>query len=361
MRLTIRGWSALVAIVLALAMSWEYGPRSLNAVVASLSIVTVAGVALTARIDPPAVRRHAVDDGTVGETRTVAVTVDSESTVSATLRETVGAGLSTGDEPPTVETTFDADSETRVEYELTCTDRGERTVGPLSITITDVFGLVRRRFDYDETTSILVYPRSHRLRGDAVERLTPHADRASRTARDEFDHLRKYRRGDSLRDVHWKSTAKRATDELLVTEHVTDEETRTLTVAAECSSGQANDLATATASIVTTLLDADVRVDLVLPDERRSSTADYRSRHTLLRALALLEPGNLEASERRNADVLVQGGETDVTVTVDGTELAFDRLRNEAALEDRTDRPDSADRRTRSDNSDGDDSSTVMG
>ncbi|MEY7850131.1 DUF58 domain-containing protein [Natrarchaeobius sp. A-rgal3] len=328
MRFTIRGWTAVAVVAFALAMSWQYGPRSLNAVVVPIAIVTVAALVTTARIDPPTVEGAAVADGFVGETRTVERTIESPQTASGTIRATVGEGLS-ATESPTLETTLDSDAQTRFDYDLSLESRGEHDVGGLEITVTDVLGLVERRFEYESSETVVVYPRVYGLEGRDAGRLTATAVAASRTDRGEFDGLREYRRGDPLRDVHWKSAAKRPDEELFVTEYADHGDHSAITVAASAPPGHEDELASTTASVVVHLLEASLDVGLELPNATRPPGSGPGHRRTLLATLAVAESGRLQDRIRADADVVIDAAGAEPTVVVAGEEIPFDRLRGE--------------------------------
>jgi uncharacterized protein (DUF58 family) len=322
MRLTSRGWGAIVVVAFGAVMSWQYGPRSLDAVVIPLLVVVVAAVLTTVRADRPTVRRAPVPEGFLGESRTVTVGIETDSSVAATVGDEVGDGLATPD--PSVETTLEG--ETEFEYDLTLEQRGEHRVGPLSIAVRDVFGLCERRFEYDETTTVLAYPRIYDLQNGASRDLEALAGVAREANREEFDHLREYQRGDPLREVHWKSAAKRPDDDLVVREFAADETAGAATVAAECTPGREDELATAVASVATYLLECEVRVGLTVGAEGHPPSTGRRHHRSLLRSLAVLEAEELDERSRTEADVLVQSDANGTTVVVEGHEIPFDRL-----------------------------------
>jgi uncharacterized protein (DUF58 family) len=323
MRPTIRGWGALAVVAFAVTMSWQYGPRSLDAVVIPLLVVLLAGVVTTLRVGRPRVRRRAVAEGFIGERRTAEITVETETTVAATLIDDVGEGLTAAG--ATEQTTLDG--ETAFEYELTLEERGDHRIGPLTIVAQDVFGLFDRRFAYEKTIPVLVYPRVYDLHGGSNRDLEVLADLARRTSREEFDHLREYQRGDPLRDVHWKSVARRSDDELIVKEFAADETAGTARIAAECTPGREEALATAVASVATYLLELDVEVGVTVGEDGQPPGAGRDHHRSLLGLLAVLEAVELDERDRRNADVLVQSDATGTVVVVDGTEIPFERLR----------------------------------
>ena len=334
MRLTIRGWTALFVVIVSLAMGWEFGPRALNAVVMPLAIVLIAGLVTVGRADRPEIRRTPVPEGFPGDRRTVEIAIESSSTVSATVRDDVGDGLTVldadgetaalEDGAPVVETTLDGDD--RVTYEVRLEERGERRLGPMTITVSDVFGLVRRRFADEATTTVLVYPRVYDVRSGPGSHIRAVTDAIAGQDREAFDHLREYQRGDSLRDVHWKSAAKRPDADLVVTEYADTEETGSATIAAECAAGRDDELATAVASVAIHLLEAGVDVGLALPNgdcEPGSGRDHYRR---LLAATARLEAGELEESRRDEWDVVIRSDADGTRVVIDDRSIPFERL-----------------------------------
>jgi uncharacterized protein (DUF58 family) len=100
----------------------------------------------------------------------------------------------------------------QMSYELLCRARGRYQIGPLRISRTDPFDLIRRGTDVPGTTELVVYPEVEDLRavrtaavgtgsGESVSR------RLFRTG-DEFYTIRGYQLGDDLRRIHWASTAR---------------------------------------------------------------------------------------------------------------------------------------------------------
>ncbi|SER29201.1 DUF58 domain-containing protein [Natrinema salaciae] len=323
MRLTRRGWAVVTVVCGAVLLSWQFGPRALNAVVVPLVVVLLAGLVTAGRTTRPRVTRHSVAEGFIGEERRVEIAISTDRAVAATVTDAVGDGLSATTDP-VIETTLDGDE--TVAYDVRLERRGERRVGPLSITVTDVVGLVERRFEYEASTPVLVYPRVRDLgRGPATD-IQALAGVADRHVHDEFDHLREYRRGDPLRDVHWKSAAKRPTDDLVVTEYADDEEVGAVTVAAECRSDRDDEMASAAASVATYLLELGATVGLVVPDGTLPPESGRNHHRELLGLLAVTTPGELETQTKRDADVLVRTDADGTTVVVDDRDLPFDRL-----------------------------------
>lgn len=107
-------------------------------------------------------------------------------------------------------------------YRLRLMHRGRYEFGPLSISTRFPLGIVERGLTVSQPGSILVYPRIGRLTSGWSERLlhatdlVPQMSPRSGPFDDEFHKLREYRRGDDLRAIHWKTTARR--NELMVRE-----------------------------------------------------------------------------------------------------------------------------------------------
>ena len=340
MRPTRRGWAVVLVVAASMWMAWEYGPRALNAVVTPLIVVLIAGAITVGRADCPEVRRMPVPEGSVGDRRTVALEIESSTTASATVRDTVapaftvlesesdaaGAATIGADGNPVAETTLESDATRRISYDVRLERRGEHRLGPAVVTVSDVFGLVYRRFTDDATATVLVYPRVRELRGDSGHGLRAIATATASRDRESFDHLREYQRGDSLRDVHWKSAAKRPDADLVVTEYAADEETGAVTIAADCAPGRADELATAVASVAVYLLEAGVDVGVALPDADRAPGSGPDHRREILAALARLEAGDVAESRRARADVVIRADEDGTRLVLDDRTIPFSRF-----------------------------------
>jgi uncharacterized protein (DUF58 family) len=111
--------------------------------------------------------------------------------------------------------------------------RGRYRVGPLTISVLDPFGLVRRSFTATGISDFLVYPRVEPLsmprdRGEQRS-LAVSALRQPTGARGEdFYTLREYVDGDDLRKVHWPATAR--IDKVMIRQEETPWHTRATVV-----------------------------------------------------------------------------------------------------------------------------------
>ncbi|REE94998.1 DUF58 domain-containing protein [Thermomonospora umbrina] len=120
-----------------------------------------------------------------------------------------------------------------VTYRLPTDRRGEIPVGPLRLVRADPMQLARRVREYGTPRTLLVRPRTVPLpllpSGRAHHLEGPTSDRApAGTAT--FHSLREYVRGDEMRHVHWKSTARTGT---LMVRQLVDASLPTTTVVIE--------------------------------------------------------------------------------------------------------------------------------
>ena len=316
MSLTRRGYAVGGICLLAFALGTLFGARALNAVVVPGLVALAVGWVAIYRTTPPTVTRSQPAPGFPGESRTISLTIEAERASSATVRDRASEGLSV----PTRAIGTDLPGD--IEYDCQFTERGEGTLGPALLTLTDALGLFEREFRAAGSTEVLVYPPVRRLSDRA--RLTfltgedPLVD-----DRGEFDSLREYVPGDPLRDVDWKASAKR--EELVVSEFAAREEKDGISIVAGAAPGQADAMATATASVALWLLESGVEIDLATPGGRLSDVSPGEDEEVL--ALLARAGGGRVGSARRNAaDVLVRAEADGPTVTTSERTIPFDRL-----------------------------------
>ncbi|EMA68369.1 DUF58 domain-containing protein [Halorubrum distributum] len=366
--LTRRGRVAGVVGLVAAASALAAGGRALDAIVIPVAIALAAGYVQVSRVDVPAVRHVTPPDGFVGETREVRLEFGPEAardgdasgpSFLADVRVQVDAGL----EGPTAPIRASVGTEP-VSYAVAYRERGERTLGPVDLTVTDVFGLFERELVVDETDAVTVYPprdpvptrfRRELYAADAVD--------VSRR-REEFDRLREYTRGDAVRDVHWATTAKR--DEIVVKEFAAETARNRVTIAGgtevrggeelsgfgpedrSASAAAADELARATASLALALLDDGVPVDVRLPGGRVSAAPGGRGRREVLELAARTGPGAVTDDE---ADVTIVADADGARFRAGDRSVSFADLRREAEGERTT--GDDAERRRADDAADG--------
>lgn len=104
---------------------------------------------------------------------------------------------------------------THVSYRCFFTERGVYRIGPTKVACQYPFGLVRTWFYQLVTKELYVAPRLGELKAKWNKRLgaqvvgTASAERRRGWLPDEFFGLRSWQHGDSMRSIHWRSSAKR--------------------------------------------------------------------------------------------------------------------------------------------------------
>lgn len=102
----------------------------------------------------------------------------------------------------------------RFAYNVQCPRRGYHIIGPARLRSGDPFGLYERDEFLPHTTGVLVYPKLARVEGLRLDRLFPFE--SIRTGRGILDDplnivgVRPYAEGDTLRQVHWRASARSA-------------------------------------------------------------------------------------------------------------------------------------------------------
>ncbi|PSP95028.1 DUF58 domain-containing protein [Halobacteriales archaeon QS_4_62_28] len=302
MKLTRRGITALLVVAAAVVMAWLSGPRSLNAVAAPLLIAVAAGALQVHRAEPPTIDRTRPRRGFPGETRGISLTVDG--TGVAEISEQFGSGLSGP-------TDFEQSLPATVSYELTYEQRGVHEITGTTVSVRDVLGLVETRYELPERTEVIVYPAVHSLTNAETFFGSMGFEEGDRS---EFDRLREYVPGDSLRDIHWKSSAKY--DDLLVTEFTDPTSDDTVSIAAHAGRNHADEMATAVATVFVALQRAGLQADLTVPS---GSIGAGRGQHQQQRALELLArttSGTVDRDTWEAADVRIEASDRGVTITI---------------------------------------------
>jgi uncharacterized protein (DUF58 family) len=176
----------------------------------------------------------------------------------------------------------------RAAYRVPTGQRGRYSLGPITLTVTDPFGLARRSWPAGPAEEITICPRVHELRPapGAPGRLrsaSPFAVRFHAPAIDgeEFLTLREYEVGDDLRRIHWRSTAR--TGELIVREDEAQWQPRAVVLLDTRPS--AHDEASfeaaveATASVVSRLARSVLPVEVLTTDGRTLGMTGAGGRH----------------------------------------------------------------------------------
>lgn len=111
---------------------------------------------------------------------------------------------------------LDPTSISDLQYELRPVERGEYHFGKLNVYLYSVFGLVARRFSFDNNAMVPTYPSFMQLRKYDLLAISNNLDqygvkkirRIGHTM--EFEQIKEYVQGDDLRTINWKATAKKS-------------------------------------------------------------------------------------------------------------------------------------------------------
>jgi uncharacterized protein (DUF58 family) len=330
-RPTRRGVGVAAVAVGAFALAVVGGARSLNAVVVPAIVALAASAVQLYRADPPTVDRSVPEPGFAGERRRVAVRVDSD--VPCTVRERIDPGLDGGEPTATV------GHGGRFDYEVGYRRRGEYALGPADCVLTDSLGLFRRTVaavdagtganaeangEGDATTGdnarsvALVYPDIYDLDADLAQLVGAFVD----DDRSSFDRLREYVPDDSMRDIHWRASAKRPDDDFLVAEYGSRGASDEVTVVGEADPDpeSADAMAATVASVAAHLHDFGVTVSVRVPGG--DLVAAPGSVEGLLELLARTDGGRVETDGHPDVRVLAEG--ESATVTLEDREFAFE-------------------------------------
>jgi uncharacterized protein (DUF58 family) len=318
MRPTRRGVVVAAVAFVAVAMAGLFGARALNALVAPALVGLGAGALQLALAKRPAADRIAPEPGFVGERRELTLRIEARRSALATVEDRVPDAL----RPE--RTRFETTTGTTLSYGIEPERRGRYEAGPLSVTVTDVLGLFVRRFRYAETTPVVVYPAVRPLSGPGRYELPAlfEADRPRRREAGAFDHVREYERGDALRDVHWKASAKRPDGGLVVKGFAAGTDAGDVTLVATGEPRHADALASAAASVAVHLLDADIAVGLRVADGHVGPGAGREQRRALLELLARTDAGVVDDE----GDALIEATDEGVVVSSAAGRTTFDRL-----------------------------------
>lgn len=217
-------------------------------------------------------------------------------------------------------------------YEVDYDHRGERRFGPVVVTARDVLGLFERDIECPVTDRVLVFPRIYRLSQWGRRHLLKLEELGRSQERSEFEELREYDPGDPLRDIHWKTTAKR--DDLVVKEFAAEVEAETIRLAAGASLAGTDAMAEATGSLAFELVEDGIPVEVYTPHGTVEVGPQRGGLLRLLRLLAVVDAGRIPETE---ADVVVYGTAEGASITIGDREFSFAELTGEHAAQ--TSRP----------------------
>jgi len=114
-----------------------------------------------------------------------------------------------------IERKLEASSTAELQYELRPTERGEYHFGKLNVYVTSIFGLISRRFNFDDQAMVPSYPSFMQLRKYNLLAISNNLNQYGiKKVRKlghtmEFEQIKEYVLGDDLRTINWKATAKK--------------------------------------------------------------------------------------------------------------------------------------------------------
>lgn len=207
-------WGMVAALLLVLLSTFSGGLFLYATLVVGL-LLGLSTLLTTVSLDQLTVARRLSSGETVcGEVVDAWLVVHNRKQLPASglfWRDQVEPGLDV-EGPTSCATSLQADERRRLKYRLHSTRRGLYRIGPAMIEASDPFGLVKRfRLDGD-ARFLTVLPRSVEIgRGWPLGHRPIHEVPRRRSLFEDpsrFLGIRRYRRGDSLRRVHWRATAR---------------------------------------------------------------------------------------------------------------------------------------------------------
>jgi uncharacterized protein (DUF58 family) len=213
--MTPRGRAVLALGPVVYVVAWVFGSRALYPVSVGLIVavaLAVGWVRLSAR-RPNVRRRGPAHDVFEGDDVRMELDVEATSLVPPPTLVAIERAAKLGERVVEL-------GRGRGRYELRTVPRGRYRFEPVRIRIEDPFGLARAELVVGEEQALVVYPRLVEL-----ERLFSEGGSHAQDGRRlllrrptgfELHSVREYQQGESLRNVHWRSTARRG--ELMVKE-----------------------------------------------------------------------------------------------------------------------------------------------
>ena len=281
--MTTRGRRLLLLAAGLYLVSWGFGTAVMFPVAIGLSIAPLAALIWVKALDRPMLLRRRTGHLELTEGQSVDVGLEVRPDTGgpipgrAVMIDRLGSRV--------IETELGRRGRVlRGRYEIANAPRGRYRMDGAELLIADPFGLAEARIPLDRADQMLVYPRVYELEGLFTDGGTPGGDRGRsmlhRTAGYDLHSIREHQVGESLRRVHWRSTARRR--RLMVKElqdTPRDEACVLLDGEAAAVAGEAPDSTfdmqvRAAASLLRRMSDAGQRSSLVIH-------AAQRSRHRL--------------------------------------------------------------------------------
>ncbi len=356
MRPTRRGYAVIAVVVGAVVAGAVFGARALDAVVLPGVVALVAAAIQLRRAPAVDLDRTLPPADVAGTAGTVTLELRGDRTYPVTLRDRLPAGVDAAD-PSRRRTAGNGEAVVDAavggdpaRYRIVPQRRGEHTVGPATVVTTDVLGVLERSTVVDRRDTLITFPRIGTLPDGVGAELQAAYQSRNATRRDEFDDLREYVRGDSLRNIHWKSSARH--DELMIQEFTDRADPERVTVAAGAPGAAGNEgrtptgggaddadtpadrMADVAATVCVSLVRGGASVALTTPSG--SVDASPGRVRPALRHLAIAEGGRVPTGD---ADVVVIAEGGAVSVRFDGREHRLKgRIDDAVSLQEVSDR-----------------------
>jgi uncharacterized protein (DUF58 family) len=218
--LTTRGWALVVTIALFLAAAVLFGVQELYPLAAAAAALIVFGAVWVRfhRFTLATSRRLRPAQIGAGDSALVEVSLANRARRRSPLLSIYEPfdQATPGDRPPRGAAfrlaPLPTGAQSSASYRLPPTPRGRYVIGPLQLTLTDPFGLVRRSRLGAPASSLTVHPNIVPVhpapQAQGLDRFGLAGRGANGAGGEEFSSLRPYREGDDLRRVHWASTAR---------------------------------------------------------------------------------------------------------------------------------------------------------
>ncbi len=318
--LTRRGWAVAGMVVLAVSLGWLFGARSLNAVAAPALVALVIAAWQISRLEFPPIVRDAPMLCTRGDEESVSITVQNDIERIGYIADHVPKGISARGNRRLVPL------EKGLQYDISLDERGIYWLGPVELSMRDLLGLAERTEMYSIRSEVVVHPELHPIAAPSLDRLARMADIAIERERHEFDRLREYNPTDSLRDIHWKTSAKRMDTEFIVKEFVSERDRGSVMLSGSAAHGADDALADAMASLAAALVNHGVNVGVITGEGRIDPIRRADQFSQILTHLARAGPRSPDA----HADIHFHAAVDDVdqvTIEIGDLQIHFGDLR----------------------------------
>jgi uncharacterized protein (DUF58 family) len=210
--MTTRGRRLLLLAAGLYLVSWGFGTAVMFPVAIGLSIAPLAALIWVKALDRPMLLRRRTGHLELTEGQSVDVGLEVRPDTGgpipgrAVMIDRLGSRV--------IETELGRRGRVlRGRYEIANAPRGRYRMDGAELLIGDPFGLAEARIPLDRADQMLVYPRVYELEGLFTDGGTPGGDRGRsmlhRTAGYDLHSIREHQVGESLRRVHWRSTARR--------------------------------------------------------------------------------------------------------------------------------------------------------